>query len=199
MTMEKEKDLIQRLKRGEKRAFDRIYGLYAFEILNFCRKNLDCEEDAEEVVQDVFVALWNSRSIIRTEVSLKGLLYTSARNRILNRYRSKVTFECRLDDIRESELTKHTSPESRVEYNEFRRRVIAVVMSLPPTQRRIVIMSRYRGLSHAQIVEKTGLSMQTVKNNLSLALKKLWSVLGNDKIMFYVLLLSYFLTFYVSE
>lgn len=175
--MEREKDLINRLKKGDKRAFEKIYGLYASEILIFVGRHLDCEEDVEEVVQDIFVALWNARNNIRAEFSLRSLLYRSARNRIINCYRSRISVECCLDELREGEVSSIHSTETDIEYNEFRRRVISAVLALPLTQRKIVILSRYRGLSHRQIVEQTGFSLQTVKNNLSQALKKLREVL----------------------
>jgi len=175
--VEREKDLINRLKKGDKRAFEKIYGLYASEILIFVGRHLDCEEDVEEVVQDVFVALWNARNNIRAEFSLRSLLYRSARNRIINCYRSRISVECCLDELREGDLSSIHSTETDIEYNEFRRHVISAVLALPLTQRKIVILSRYRGLSHRQIVEQTGFSLQTVKNNLSQALKKLREVL----------------------
>ena len=68
--------LIAELKRGSKEAFDRIYRLYAGRLLGYCLQYAKCREDAEEMVQDVFVSLWKHRESIRQEETLRSLLFT---------------------------------------------------------------------------------------------------------------------------
>ena len=80
--------LIAGLKKGSKEAFDEIYRLYAGRLLAYCVQYTKCREDAEEIVQDVFVALWNSRRDIRQEETLRSLLFTISKHRVINAYRS---------------------------------------------------------------------------------------------------------------
>ena len=87
MTLQNEHLLIADLKKGSKEAFDEIYRLYAGRLLAYCAQYTKCREDAEEIVQDVFVALWNSRQTIRQEETLRSLLFTISKHRVINAYR----------------------------------------------------------------------------------------------------------------
>lgn len=165
--------IITRLKEGDKRAFDTIYAMYADKIFRFCLHHLNSIQDAEEVVQDVFVALWKSRESIRATDSLKPLLYTSARFKILNKYRARIDNEL-LEDYRLSiENPSAENDNFGIEYREFEQNVMNAIAQLSGSQRRIIIMSRFRNMSNAEIAQELNLSIQTVRNTLSIGLKNL--------------------------
>ena len=65
-----EKDIIRQLHEGNSDAFDSIYAIYAPRLLAYCRRQVGCEEEAEDLVQEVFVALWRNRENVRNEVTL---------------------------------------------------------------------------------------------------------------------------------
>ena len=73
--MDQEKELIIALKQGNEKAFNILYKQYWKQVYNFCRLYLTNTEEAEEVVQDVFVRLWQSRDFLRENDNFKGLLF----------------------------------------------------------------------------------------------------------------------------
>lgn len=85
--MNQEKELIIALKQGDEKAFNTLYKQYWRQVYNFCRLYLTNTEEAEEVVQDVFVRLWQSRDFLRENDNFKGLLFIISRNLVFNQTR----------------------------------------------------------------------------------------------------------------
>lgn len=174
-----ESELIARLAAGDKTAFDTIYYKYVAKLLGFCRKYLRSTEDIEEIVEDVFISLWQNRRNLRNADSVRPLLFISTRNRLLNALRARINSPIYEEYI---ELCHHhilASEPRPMEYSEFERLVMTSIRSLPPTQRRVIIMSRLEYLSTQEISQRLNLSPQTVRNALSQGLKQLHEKLGH--------------------
>lgn len=171
--MTSEESLIQRLCQGDRHAFDCIYDMYARRLMGYCRCYIHNMEDVEDMVQEVFVALWNNRGNIRNRQTLAPLLLKSARNRVLNEIRRRVNSPVFEEYVCAREMSGSESAGAAVEYSDVERIVMDAIGSLPPTQRRVVVLSRFSNLSNKEIVERLGLSEKTVKNALSLGLKAL--------------------------
>ncbi len=171
--MSSEEILIERLIHGDKKAFDRIYDMYVRRLMAFCRRIMHNEEDAEEVVQDVFVALWNNRGNLKNHTTLGPFLLASTRNRMLNEIRKKVNSPIFEEYVAVRELMSDSSASGQAEYADVRRAVLEAISSLPSTQRNVVTLSRLGSLSNREIMDRLGLSEQTVKNALYLGLKTL--------------------------
>lgn len=170
--------LIGALKNGSRKAFDEIYGMYARRLLAYCKQYTKSWEDAEEIVQDVFVRLWNSRATIRQEETLRSLLFIIARHYLINAYRAKVNSPVYEEYVAcRAELAAGTSP-CPLEYEDFLQKLRIALEKLPSTQRKIIELSRLKELSNKEVAEKLALSEQTVKNQLSQGLKSLRDELG---------------------
>ena len=170
--------LIAGLKKGSKEAFDEIYRLYAGRLLAYCVQYTRCREDAEEIVQDVFVALWNSRRDIRQEETLRSLLFTISKYRVINAYRSTLNspvYEDYVDYQNDLSVSEDCHP---MEYEQYVRIVKDTIRRLPSTQQRVITLSRFSQLSNKEIAERLSLSEQTVKNQLSIGLKALREMLA---------------------
>ena len=170
--------LIAGLKKGSKEAFDEIYRLYAGRLLAYCVQYTKCREDAEEIVQDVFVALWNSRRDIRQEETLRSLLFTISKHRVINAYRSTLNspvYEDYVDYQNDLSVSEDCHP---MEYEQYVRIVKDAIRRLPSTQQRVITLSRFSQLSNKEIAERLSLSEQTVKNQLSIGLKALREMLA---------------------
>ena len=170
--------LIAGLKKGSKEAFDEIYRLYAGRLLAYCVQYTKCREDAEEIVQDVFVALWNSRRDIRQEETLRSLLFTISKHRVINAYRSTLNspvYEDYVDYQNDLSVSEDCHP---MEYEQYVRIVKDTIRRLPSTQQRVITLSRFSQLSNKEIAERLSLSEQTVKNQLSIGLKALREMLA---------------------
>jgi RNA polymerase sigma-70 factor (family 1) len=173
-----EKQLISDLKAGSHRAFDSIYRLYAKRLYAYCLQYCKQAEDAEEIVEDVFVRLWTSRKNIRQEESLESLLFIMSRHLVINAYRRRLNspeYE-EFIDFRHSAGSEDAA--LQVEYDEFVARLHRALRTLPATQQRVVKLSRMGGMGNKDIARELNLSEQTVKNQLSLGLKALREKLG---------------------
>lgn len=168
-----ERVLIGKLKEGSRQALDGIYHMYARRLFAYCKQYTKSVEDAEEIVQDVFVRLWNSRHLIQQEDTLRSLLFTMSKNLLINAYRSRINSPVYEDyvDCREELFVAATH--DKMEYEEFVRLLRKALEQLPSTQRRVIELTRLRELSNKEAAQVLELSEQTVKNQLSVGLKAL--------------------------
>jgi RNA polymerase sigma-70 factor (family 1) len=173
-----EQILIKRLEESSQEAFSQIYDLYAPRLMAYCMQYAKVSEDAEEIVEDVFVQLWNSRRNIRQHESLKGLLFTIARNRLINAFRSRINSPVYEEFVDYKDSISASDASVPLEYDDFVRRLNSALDTLPDTQRRAIKLSRIDGLTNKEIAAAMQLSEQTVKNQLSVGLKTLRQKLG---------------------
>lgn len=169
----KEQKLIRGLKDGNYKAFNEIYALYAKRLYAYCLQYTRQAEDAEEIVQDVFVRLWNQRDKIRQEETLQSLLFIMAKHLVINAYRAKVNQPIYEDYLNYVDELSVDDVKERTEYRDFLLNFNKILSTLPDTQRKVIKLSRMRQLSNKEIAEYLSLSEQTVKNQLSLGMKKL--------------------------
>lgn len=194
-----ETQLITRLKAGDRVAFDTIYHMYARRLYAFTAGFTDNTLDVEDVLQDTFVNLWVHRAQINSATTLKSLLFTMARNRLLNMVKREGTVICNSEmlqgEIHGERAVDDLCPVRQLEYREFESNLMSSIESLPPTQREVVKLSKLQDMSHSEIASHMGLSVQTVKNSLSLALKTLKEQLPGRIALDVILLAGCFGTF----
>jgi len=184
-----EKHLIIGLRDGRKEAFDAIHEIYGKRLLAYSVGQVGCNEDAEDIVQEVFLNLWRTRSELKDVDSLRPLLFTSARNRIINLWKSRVNSNLYSDYVAAIREKDMTSGSEAIEYREFEKLVMAEIDKLPPTQQKVVRLSRIENLDTKEIAGRLGLSVQTVKNALTSGLKSLRSALGGIRGLVLLLML----------
>jgi RNA polymerase sigma-70 factor (ECF subfamily) len=170
--------LIRSLKSGSQQAFDSIYRLYARQLYSFSLSYTKSPEDAEEIVQDVFVRLWNSRATIRQEETLRSLLFILAKNLLINAYRRKVNHPIYEEYVEYLEVHSDADADRTILYEEFVVEFQKSLHQLPPTQQKVITLSKRDELSNKEIAAKLELSEQTVKNQLSIGLKTLRSLIN---------------------
>ncbi|MGE4587047.1 MAG: RNA polymerase sigma-70 factor [Mangrovibacterium sp.] len=187
------KELLILLKKGDIKAFDAIYHRYSYRLFRFALKYLREEADAEEIVQEVFVKIWEKRKFIDTAYSFNSFLFTIAYNSTISLVRKKIRekehllrmsirqpAECSVDIIDE------------LNYRELSSQIQSLLNELSPRQREIYKLSREKGLTLEEIASQLNLSVHTVKNHLVLALSFLRSHLDRS-IMVNMLFISLFL------
>ncbi len=165
-------------------AFDAIYNKYCHRLFKFVLLYLKQEEDAEEIVQEVFIKIWNSRNKIDVYASFKSFLFTIAYNETMSLLRKRVT-EAKsreyLKSIQQIETSEQVIDE--LQYKELDNRVQASLQQLTPRQKEIFILSREEGLTHKEIAERLNISESTVNNHLVSTLKFLKSHINGDLII----------------
>ena len=159
------------------RDFEKIYKLYYPKLFGFARNYIPADEDAENIVQDVFLTLWEKRSEFEISYTLTSWLFTLIKNKCLNFLRHKLIEEEYKIQMQEELSFKLYSLES-LDYSfqsekELEERIRQAVDSLPERCREIFVKSRIVGKKYKEISDELGISINTVENQMVTALKKL--------------------------
>lgn len=169
--------LIEQLRNSSETAFNAIYNMYARALLAFCHQYTKSMEEAEDIVQEVFTGLWKSRANLQRDTTLRPLLLTMSRNRLINAYRRTVNSPVFEEFTEYRGSTAADDASRKMEYDEFVGRMRRVLDGMPATQRSVIELTRFHGKTNREAAEMLGLSEQTVKNQVSLGLKTMRSEL----------------------
>lgn len=186
MKIDRDTFYITELKHNSHTAFSYLYDTYADMLYGYILLHTKSPFMAEEIVQDTFLKIWTSRHNIDVEGSFKSLLFTIARNRIIDAFRKQVSREEFMDFMKYKEENQPTenSVEKDVYFDDFYEKLIRAKETLPEKQRLIFELSREQGMDSKTIAAKLGVSEQTVKNQLSTALKVLRKLLSDYRYFF---------------
>lgn len=153
--------------------FDEIYIIYFSRMKRFAKEYVLSDEDAENIVQDVFMVLWEKRDILEIRVDLVPYLFVLVKNKCLDYLRHKVVHNEYKQEIIMKLFSLEQMNYSFTSDEEIERIIVDAINKLPDRCRNIFIKSRIEGKKYRQIAEELNLSVNTVENQMSLALKKL--------------------------
>jgi RNA polymerase sigma-70 factor (ECF subfamily) len=170
--------LISQLKKGSSKAFDRLYRMYVKRLYAYCLQFTKSPEDSEEIVQDVFVKLWTDRERIRQEDTLCSLLFIMTKHHLISAFRSKINQPAYEEYMNCKETMSMDDAGQQLEYRDFIAKFKKALHTLPTTQQKVIVLSKMKAFSNKEIAEELALSEQTVKNSLSVGLKKLKEEMG---------------------
>ena len=188
-----EEELVKRISEDDRSAFEEVFRLHYSDLCKFGVKYVRDEIIAEEIVQEVFINIWDRRATININTSVKAYLFTAVRNRSFNYIKLQLPKEqnkVELDNIGLFEIDGTSEDERK---KELIRHVQLAIDSLPNKCKIIFNLSRNSGMTYKEIAEELGLSVKTVENQVGHALKKLRTDLLPlwDKIM--ILLFLFFI------
>lgn len=173
--VDQEKELIIALKQGNEKAFNILYKQYWKQVYNFCRLYLTNMEEAEEVVQDVFVRLWQSRDFLRENDNFKGLLFIISRNLVFNQTRKSFNHDfytlSLLEALENMPEENSYDIEKELEAKDLSAYIDLLIAELPPQRQKIFHLSRKEHKSYKEIADLMHLSEKTVEHQVSEALK----------------------------
>lgn len=179
-TSTKEDFLIWLLKHDSQWAFDNLYRMYAHRLFAFALEYCHHKETAEEIVEDTFIWIWNHRHDIKQEKTLFNLVFIKARHLLINAYRATLNSPHFEDYVDYANSLGTESQGSQLEYDDFMRVIKQGLERLPPTQRRVIELSRFEQKSIKEIAAMLGLKEQSTRNQLSLGLKQLMTFIGRS-------------------
>lgn len=168
-----EYNLIQDLCRGDSNAFHKIYLLYVNKIYNFIKRYVKSDAQSEELVQVVFVKIWENHKNIIPSDSLSGYIYKIAKNCTFNYLKHQIYLRA---------FEEHSGRHSEQDENDLFKSIISrdleahlakYIEHMPPKRREIFILSRIHGLSYKEIACKLNISENSVDTHLRLAVKEL--------------------------
>lgn len=165
--------LIQLLKDDDAAAFAEIYKRYAESLAGFASSKLFNLEDARDIIHDLFVKFWEDRKQLSITSNLKTYLFSIVRNRIIDKIRWNITREDYALMLQSLANVYQPDAEQQIATKELQQTIESALNGLSPKVKEIYLLSREEHLSIPEIAEKLALSEQTVKNQLSTALKHL--------------------------
>ncbi|WP_164111913.1 MULTISPECIES: RNA polymerase sigma factor [Sphingobacterium] len=165
--------LLDLLRSGDHHAFEILYNKYSSMISGNIFKIVKSEEIAAEILQQLFVKIWDSRSTIESDKSFKSYLFRVAQNLVMDYFR-KVAIDTR---YKEYAIKTYSDFYAHVEENiiekQSKEEFLRLLERLPEKCKNVYILSKVEGFSHKEISEKLGISLPTVNNHLTKAHKML--------------------------
>ena len=160
--------LIQPLKNGSVKAFDALYQLYSARLYNFVLKISKGDTYmAEEIVQRVFIKIWEDRSMLDTQKSFNAFICTIAKNMLMNEYKHQMVEFVYQDYVLRSNQEGSSEGEDRIEYTFLEKYLDTLIDQLTPARREVYILSRIDKLTVKEIAQKSGKSEKTIEKQLS--------------------------------
>lgn len=172
-----ERELVVRLIDGDEDAFCELYAAYKNRLLYFAMKFVKSREFAEDIFQDAFIVVWQSRRFINPDTSFSSYLYTIVRNRVLNQLRDMSNEDQLKEHILSQAVDASNDTKSEILLNDLKEIIGRALEQLTPRQREVFKMSRDLQMSHKEIADALGVSVNTVQEHISVSLKVIRSYL----------------------
>lgn len=171
-------ELLDLLRSGDRNAFCEIYNRYWEKVFTVAANKIRQCEEAEEIVQDIFISLWHRRHSIEITTSLNAYLAVSVKYRVIKILAKRHQYHKYADYSLNFIPSSSNSTEELLEFDELKSRLEILVSNLPEKCRLVYKLSREQGLSQKQIAREYGISEKTVEAHIGKALKALRTGLG---------------------
>lgn len=176
-----------RVRRGDESAFKSLVLELGAPLQSYARRFLPLADAAEDIVQDVFAHMWESRATVEVRGTVRGYLYAAVRNRALNERKRAISEDARLaaagaetvSGLAERSRWMEHSPDAHLYRQEIMARVTAALATLPPRAREVALLRWRDGLGRGEIAAVMGIAVPTVNNQLTLAAKVVRSLLAD--------------------
>jgi RNA polymerase sigma-70 factor (ECF subfamily) len=172
-------NLLRCLQQGDEQAFEQIYLRYASDLVGFAAGRVQSLAEAKDIIQEVFLSLWTRRSEINITRSIRSYLYAAARYKIIDHIRKNMQRGYYVNLLASLSRDGENTIYDDLIYKEMDGIIDGAIDQLPSRTREVFLMSRKRHLSVREIAQQLDLSEQTVKNQLSAALKRLRPLMQN--------------------
>ena len=174
-------DLLTRLTNGDILAFDQVYELYSHKLFSFVFNILKNESEVDDIVQEVFVKIWESRSKLEDYKLLNSYIFTIAYNNSIDLIRKRINNNKYLEHLKYSASINLTpNIVSQIEFDELKNQVEKLIANLPDRQKQVYLLHKEEGLTYPEIAEQLGISKNTVENHMVKALKYLRQNMDNS-------------------
>jgi RNA polymerase sigma-70 factor (ECF subfamily) len=175
-----EKETLEGIVSGDQEAFTVIYDRYAEKVFYFALRYLKSTGEAENLTQEVFVKIWETRERLDPGYSFDAYLFTIVRNAIFNIHRKKLNELAYLKHLERVFLHSDTSTDRDFQARDLQEQIDRWLVRLPPQRGKVFSMSRKEGMSHKEIATALGISEKTVAAHIRLSLKTLRKLLSRE-------------------
>ena len=170
-----DQELVTLLKQGDRAAYSQIFDRYSGLLVSHAYRMLGDRDEANDVVQDIFMALWQKGKELELNVSLSSYLYGSVRNRVLNRMSHDKVVARYVESIMTYMNKGETLVEDLILAKELEKLIEIEIAALPERMREIFILHRKEELSYKEIADKLGITDHTARQQVYNATKILRS------------------------
>lgn len=179
---------------GDMDSFKYFFNKYYNDLCNFVNIYLHDQVLSEEIVQDIFVYFWENKEKLQINTSVKAYLFSVSKFKSLNLLRDTHNRKRIAGDLIKSEsLFTNDEMDCWIDTEEFKKILDAAIDQLAPRCRKIFLMSKNEELSNKQIAERLNISIKTVENQITIALKKMRDYLSPYREKIFLLFLLHLL------
>ncbi len=169
--------IIAGLKNGDRSIFEDLYKQYYVPLCYYCIRYVEAIEEAEEIVQDVFLKLWEKHSEIEINSSINAYLHRAVQNSALNQINKRKIVDRYMVSQESNPSLSFDDGQKKMEDEELRLVLKKAVLELPEKRREIFELSRFEGMKYSGIADQLSISVKTVESQMTKALKYLRVVL----------------------
>jgi len=164
-----EQTLLLLLKSGDYHAFTQLYQRYSLRLLGRIIRLVKSDETAEEILQTLFLKVWERRDQIDPDKSLKPFLFTIAQNLVYDHFRRMALDERFRNEFIKQYAEDYQHIEEDLTFKQTQENVMNAIKALPPQCQKVFILFKIEGKSYAEICETLNISKSTVNNHLTKA------------------------------
>jgi RNA polymerase sigma-70 factor (family 1) len=189
MINQSDKELLQGIVREDEQAFQVLFDRHWQSLFSFVYRLTRDESQTKDILQDVFIYVWNNRSNLYSENSFLPYLNTIARNKVMSAFR-KDKVRLRGTDILLESVNRSVQSDEQLLFKEVKKSVDDELSRMSINMRACFQLSRYEDKTIREIAAELGLSEQTVKNNISEALRRLRITVKQGSLLYLLLWLA---------
>ncbi len=175
--------LVRRLKENDKPAFELIFNKFSKKLYYFTLNYVHSQAETEEIIQNVFVALWENRDMLNESFPIQSYLYKVTINHIYNYFKHQLVRRRYAENMILEGTDEDKEAAQGILTNDLGEIVDKIIGELPLRQQVIYRLSRTEGLCHAEIAMRLGLSVRSVENQIYRALKYIREKLNRESIL----------------
>ncbi|MCY1719666.1 RNA polymerase sigma-70 factor [Prolixibacteraceae bacterium Z1-6] len=164
-------EIVKQLAKNDDSSLEELFNYYYPRLYNFSKSFLKIEEGIDDILQEVFVKIWQNRKKINNSATFNSYIFTITRNLLLNELRSRLNNQNIKEEVRKLSVAQEYLSFNLYEYQELKEKVDKLINEIPDRQKEIFVLSRNEGLTHKEIAEKLGITTKTVEYHMSAALR----------------------------
>ena len=164
---------LKELSKDNELSLEELFQYYYPRLYDFSKSFLKLEQGIDDILQEVFIRIWQNRKKIKDPATFSSYIFTITRNLLLNELRNRLNHQNLKDEIQKISTAQEYSGIEEHDYVSLKNKVDKIIGELPERQKEIFILSRSEGLSHKEIATKLQITTKTVEYHISLAIKYL--------------------------
>ena len=158
--------LLNGLRQGDQASFDQLYQLYSERLYLNLLKLVKHPETAEEILQDIFIQVWEKRNTIEIHTSIRAYLFRIGENKVYDFYRKVRRDKVLYAHVKAAASEQYTHIEETLLYRENEQLLHAAVTALPPQRRQVFELCKLQGKTYEQVSAQLGISTSTINDHI---------------------------------